>query len=140
MENGKMDAMLLAELTDAFQDIGSQFGFMNIVVKSNKDYTDIYLVDKHALQIEIDWREFNLFMYVVYLKDGKLPNKNIIYRYNDGHWCRKYLEEIYRTKRPKAPPPPHRHSSDYIRSVFRFYEQLISKNNGILRKFLSDID
>ena len=91
MEKGKMDTMLLAELTDAFQDIGSQFGFMNIVVKSNKDYTDIYLVDKHALQIEIDWREFNLFMYVVYLKDGKLPNKNIIYRYNDGHWCRKYL-------------------------------------------------
>lgn len=135
-----MDQTILDELRGKFQEIGSRFGFSNTIVKSSGHYTDIYLVGQHALQMEIDWRECNLFMYVVLLRDRKLPPQDVIYSYKDGHWCRKYLEEVYRTKRPRAPKPPLRYSQDYICAVFRFYSQLLENGGDVLRAFLLDLE
>ena len=75
--------------------------FSKPIQQNNRYHSAIYILNPentYALQLEIDWMEYETFMYLVYLKNGNLPNKGIIYSYPDGHWCRKFLEEIYKTK------------------------------------------
>ena len=97
-------------------------------------------MNKHALQIEIDWQENNLFMYVVYLKNEVLPDKNVIYSYEEGQWCRKFLEEVYKTKRPQTKDSNRRYSLEHLIDCFEFYMKLINSNPTILAEFCKSID
>lgn len=130
-----MDELILNQLSNRLQEIGNELGFHKLIKKSSAYISKIYVVNKHALQLEVDWRENDLFMYAVYLKNNKLPDAGVIYRYSDGQWCRKYLEEIYRTKRPIVKDKNKRYSSKYFFDVFEFYMQLINGNPDILRDF-----
>ena len=135
-----MNDLILNQLSEKLYEIGKQMNFSKPIIRSDKYSSEIYIVKNHALQIEIDWQENNLFMYVVYLKDNVLPNRNVVYRYKDGQWCRKFLEEIYRTKRPYVGDRIRRYSSEYLLDCFAFYMQLIHNNPKILTDFYNTID
>lgn len=130
-----MNDLILNKLSDKLYEIGNLMDFSKPVIRSNKHRTEIYIIKDHALQIEVDWQENNLFMYVVYLKNKTLPKENVIYTYEDGQWCRKFLEEIYKTKRPYMKDRNRRYSSNYLFDCFEFYAQLIINNPVILTEF-----
>lgn len=136
-----MDKHILKQLSDRFSEIAKEQGFDKLVVHSfNYWLSEVYAVKTHALQIEIDWREKNLYMYAVYLKNTKLPDKNVIYKYSDGHWCRKYLEEIYATKRPRKIADNKTFSLDHMFDVLEFYAQLIKNNPQVVKEFFENIE
>lgn len=135
-----MENLFLNQLSHRLYEMGKTFGFSKPVVRSDRYTSEIYVINKHALQIEIDWRENNLFMYVVYLKNGELPDKNVIYSYADGHWCRKFLEEVYDSKRPRVKEYRARYSAEYLIDCFEFYKKLIDRNPVILTEFYKSIN
>lgn len=130
-----MNDRFLQELTDRLYKIGTALGFRKLRIRTNDRTTEIYLVNNHALQVEVDWRENNLFMYAVYLKDNTLPDKSVIYRYKDGQWCREFLEELYKTKRPPVKDKQRRYTEAYLFDCLTFYEKLIYSNPSILTSF-----
>ena len=130
-----MNISILNELSSKLYHLGKMINFPKSFVRSDRYSSEIYIINKHALQLEIDWQENNLFMYVVYLKNEELPYKSVIYIYNDGQWCRKFLEEVYKTKRPLIKNSNRRYSSEYLFDCFEFYMQLIDNNPAILTEF-----
>lgn len=134
-----MNDLILEQLANKLYEIGKEMGFSKPVIRSSRYSSEIYIIKEHALQLEIDWRENELFMYVVRLKDRTLPDRNVIYSYEDGQWCRKYLEEIYKTKRPRIKDRNKRYSAEYLLDRFAFYEQLINGAPQILTEFYKSI-
>ena len=130
-----MDKKVLCQLAEGLQTIGEGLGFTNRVIRKSLGVSEIYVVNRHALQLEVDWRENNLFMYAVYLKNKGVPDKGVLYHYGDGHWCRKYLEEICVVKRPITKDCDRRYSSAYLFDCFAFYADLINTNKDILKNF-----
>ena len=130
-----MDKTVLYQLAEELQKLGESLGFSNRVIRTRCGVTEIYVVNRHALQLEVDWRENDLFMYAVYLKNKSLPDEGVLYHYGDGHWCRKYLEEIYLVKRPIIKDHDRRYSSAYLFDCFAFYTDMIKSNTDILKKF-----
>ena len=130
-----MEKTALYQLAEGLQKLGESLGFGNQVMRTNCGASEIYVVNRHALQLEVDWRENNLFMYAVYLKNKDLPDKEVLYHYGDGHWCRKYLEEIYLVKRPTIKDHDRRYTSAYLFDCFAFYTDLINSNADILKDF-----
>ena len=130
-----MDKTALYQLAEGLQKLGESLGFGNQVMRTNCGASEIYVVNRHALQLEVDWRENNLFMYAVYLKNNDLPDKEVLYHYGDGHWCRKYLEEICLVKRPTIKDHDRRYTSAYLFDCFAFYTDLINSNADILKDF-----
>lgn len=135
-----MSYLILNQLSDKLYEIGEKMGFSRPIIRSDRYSTEIYIIKNHALQLEIDWQENNLFMYVVYLKNNELPDKSVIYSYEDGQWCRKFLEEIYKTKRPCIKDHNRRYSLEYLFDCFEFYIQLISSNPMVLTEFYKSIN
>lgn len=126
---------LQKQLIEAFSEIGDLFGLNKSETRHyNKNITSIYLLGKNALEIEIDWRENVLFMYVVRIVNGKIPDNTTIYKYDDSSWCRKYIDEIYNTKN-------HLYKSQditkpaFLVDLIQYYKNLISNNPDILKPF-----
>lgn len=130
-----MNKLILDQLSGRLDKIGKELGFHKLIMRSNGSISEIYIANNHALELEIDWHENNLFMYAVYLKNKEIPKKGIVYRYEDGQWCRKYLEEIYKTKRPDAKNTLKRYSETYLLDCFEFYIDLIHSSTDILKIF-----
>ena len=130
-----MDKMVLCQLAEELQKLGESLDFGNQVIRTSRGVSEIYVVNRHALQLEVDWRENNLFMYAVYLKNNSLPDKGVLYHYGDVHWCRKYLEELYLAKRPIIKDRNRRYSTAYLFDCFMFYTDLINRNTDILKDF-----
>ena len=123
-------------LTNRFRALGTALGLTNCRTRRVGQITELYLCDRHALQMEIDWRENELFVYAVQLCDGKLPGSDVVYRYRDGSVCRTFLEEIYHAKRPMQ---PNRREEHLLRCL-EFYEALIHRDSGVLLRFLDSMD
>ena len=134
-----MNDLILQELSKQFWELGKSIGFSKIHTRADRYASKVYLINRHALQIEIDWREYDLFMYVVYLKDGELPNENVIYSYDDGHWCRKFIEDIYHTNLPNVKDRNQRYSQKYLFERFERYRALIENDPQILAEFYESI-
>ena len=134
-----MKEHIFNQLSERFCEIGKKLDLTGLIVRGDNYNSEIYIKNNHALQLEIDWHENNLFMYVVYLKNNELPDKNVIYNYEDGQWCRKYLEEIYKTKRPQQKDRSKRYSEQYLFECLGFYEKLIEKNSSVLQEFFKSI-
>ena len=130
-----MKNLILEQISKEFYKLGEELGFKKRVVRHSGPISEIYVLNKHALQIEVDWHENDLFMYVVYLKNKSLPDDSVIYSYDDGHWCRKYLEGIYKAKHPVVKNKNIRYSSEYLLDCFDFYKRLIATNPSILKDF-----
>ena len=133
-----MNEVILEQLAQKLYELGREWGFSAPIVRTDGTISEIYIVKDHALQLEIDWRENDLFLYAVYLRDGELPGKSVIYSYPDGHWCRKYLEEICHTKRAVVRDRERRYSEEYLFERFDFYVQMIRKHREHLAEFLAD--
>lgn len=131
---------VLRQLTSMFCEIGKEWGFSEPIIRNRSYVSEVYIVKKNAIQIEVDWRGNDLFMYVVRLVNGNLPPKNVVYSYDDGKWCRKYFEEIYRTKRPMIKDQRQRYSVKYLYDSFDFYTALIKNQPTVLKKFLDQCD
>lgn len=130
-----MRDILLDQLSDRFCELGRALGFTKKHIQTVGNISEIYVINEHAIQLEIDWKENALFMYAVYIKDNRLPDRNVIYNYEDGHWCRKYIEEIYKTKQPRLKDRSRRYTQEYLFDCFDFYAQLINSNPKILLDF-----
>lgn len=130
-----MHKTILYRLTEKLKRLCEDLGFSKQVVRINCGVSEIYVVNRHALQLEVDWRENNLFMYAVYLKNNSLPDKEVIYNYGDGHWCKKYLEEIYQVERPIIKDRNRRYSTEYLFDCFAFYAELIKSNTDLIKNF-----
>ena len=133
-----MNQLILERLKRRMADLAAELGYSDPVVRKAGTISEIYVVKTHALQLEIDWRENDLFLYAVYLRDGKLPGKSVIYSYPDGHWCRKYLEEVCHTKRAVVRDRERRYSEEYLFERFDFYVQMIRRHRERLAEFLAD--
>lgn len=114
--------------------------FSKPIQQSNRYHSAIYILNPentYALQLEIDWMEYETFMYLVYLKNGNLPNKGIIYSYPDGHWCRKFLEEIYKTK--CFYKNSTRYTDERLFEHFMFYKDLIMRDPHKLQLYFESL-
>ena len=115
--------------------LGSEFNLFSIVVQTERDVTSIYIKNTHALQLEINWRENTMFMYVVYLINGEIPQSNVLYQYNNGQWCRKYIEEIYGTNNPMY-KSQNRKKREFLFDLLDYYMTLIRSNPSLLNNLL----
>ena len=127
-------------LTERFRTLGAALGLTSFDTRRDGQITELYLYDRHALQMEIDWRENNLFLYAVRLRERRLPERDIVYRYGDGQLCRTYLEAVYRVKRTEPVDPQRRYSEAYLWECFDFYEGLIMAAPTVLLEFFNDMD
>ena len=131
---------IVKELMIKFSEFGTSLGFSKPIVRSCCNISEMYIVKNHAIQIEIDWNEYDLYMYVVYLREQQLPSINVVYKYDDGHWCRRYLEDLYQVKRNYCNDRNKRYSSGYLFERFDYYINLVNSNCAVLMDFLQSID
>ena len=135
-----MDKLVLEQLAQRFHEIGGECGFSEPVVRLDGTISEIYIVKDHALQLEVDWRENDLFLYVVYLRNRKLPDKSVIYSYPDGHWCRKYIEEVCRTKRKPVRDRKRRYETEYLFDRFDECAQMLRENRERIMEWFAMLD
>ena len=68
------------------------YGFSTPIVKNENGSTTITLMLTHiALEIEIEWRDFDIFMLVVKLENGNIPSG---YYVSNGRPCRYHLQKV----------------------------------------------
>lgn len=130
--NGNINqAEIKKMLVNGFSEIGEFLELNSIDIREGKNCTTIYLVGTNALELEIDWHENALFMYIVHLIDGKIPNDDIIYKYDDGTWCRIYIDEVYQKKNPIY-KSINRARPDFLLELFQYYKKLIESDPSII--------
>jgi len=132
---------MVSELSEKLRELGKEFGFNEFIIQSGTLYDELYVKNKHALMIDIDWRDRFVGLYVVYLKDGKIP-KYAVDAYSDGHWCIKSIMSIYhRTYPRKSKKESYKlPTDDDLYDLFYFPYQLIKDNPEVLRTFLENMD
>jgi hypothetical protein len=132
---------------DAFQSIlgsfirlGKMLGFTSApFIQHDRFGSSVYLFGSYTLQVEIDWRDNVLSMYVVNTSNGIIP-EGVVRNYLDGTWCRKYIEEVYNTKQPSAKKwskAKDRHSEESLYDSLEFYMKTISSNPDAISVFVS---
>lgn len=130
---------LLDKVTQSFVELGNFLGYSIMKEKSECQSSNIYLLDdnkNYSLQLEIEWRECDCFLYVVRMEDGKLP-KDFYYANENSEWCRKYIEDIYVIKNPVYIEYVNlKGTGDFIERKFDFYNQLIQNNLQPLKDIL----
>lgn len=131
---------MITQLEERFRALGTVLGLTKYKVRRGKWTEELYLYDRHALQLEIDRRENALFLYGVRLRDGRLPGPEVVYRYPDGQLCRTFLEEIYHAKRPAPGARREQYTEAYLLACFDFYENLIRSDPDILRRYFDTMD
>ncbi len=123
---------LLEEFAQKFLDLGKSLDFSKCEIKTDCQSSNIYLLkdsnNKYSLQLEIEWRECDCFLYLVRLENGK-PPKNFYYTNEQGEWGRKYIEDIYAVKNPVYTEKVKlKNTWNFIECKFDFYVHLIQNN------------
>ena len=131
-----MNKQVLNRLTQEFYAFGKTMGYGEPIVKSKGTISEMYILGTPALQIEVDWHENNLFMYAVNIRYDRIPDEDVIYTYPDGQWCRKYIEELYRVKRPPVTDKNRRYSPEYLYDCLEFYIKLIEHDPSVLKNII----
>ena len=131
-----MNKQVLNRLTQEFYAFGKTMGYGEPIVKSKGTISEIYILGSPAIQVEVDWYENNLFMYAVNIRYDRIPDEDVIYTYPDGQWCRKYIEELYRVKRPPVTDKNRRYSPEYLYDCLEFYIKLIEHDPSVLKNIL----
>ena len=132
---------MISDLSEKLRELGKEFGFNEFIIQSGTLYDELYVKNKHALMIDIDWRYRFVGLYVVYLKDGKIP-QYAVDSYPDGHWCIKSIMSIYHRSYPlKNKKDRFKISTDEeLYERFYFSYQLVKDNPEVLRTFLENMD
>ena len=132
----------LEELAQKFFKLGKSLDFSKYEIKTECQSSNIYLLkdinNKYSLQLEIEWRECDCFMYLVRLENGKIP-KDFFYTYKNGNWCRKYIEDIYSKKNAVyIEKSSMRYTKEFIEYKFEFYANLIQNNPQPIKKIIHE--
>ena len=78
-----------------FSFLQDKFGFEKPIFNRDKWNTTVsYLSKEIGIEIELDWRDFDVFILITKLYEGKLPEG---YYMSKGKTCRVHLEEILQT-------------------------------------------
>ena len=133
---------LLEEFAQKFLDLGKFLDFSKYEIKTECQSSSIYLLkdsnNKYSLQLEIEWRECDCFLYLVRLENGKIP-KEFFYAYKNGEWCRKYIEDIYSKKNSVyIEKSSMRYTKEFLECKFEFYAHLIQNNPKPIRKIIEE--
>jgi hypothetical protein len=62
-----------------------------ILIRGAENTTISYLSKEIGIEIELDWRDFDVFILIAKLEGGKLPKGYYVFR---GEKCRVHLEEV----------------------------------------------
>ena len=77
---------------DKFSFLQDEFGLNKpILNRDNWNTTVSYLSKEIGIEIELDWRDFDVFILITKLDGGKLPKGYYVFR---GKTCRVHLEEV----------------------------------------------
>jgi hypothetical protein len=97
-----------------FAFLQQQHAFSQLVVDRASSGTTIdFFSTELAIEVEIDWREFDVFLLVVRLDNGALPNG---YYVADGRRCRIHLLSLFREQGWEVEPGVfHRLSMSHAR-------------------------
>lgn len=133
---------ILDELTQKFISLGNCLGFSKCKIKTECQSSNIYLLkdtnNEYSLQLEIEWRECDCFMYVIRLENGNIP-KDFFYVYENDEWCRKYIEDIYSKKNPVYTEKSSiKYTKEFLYCKFEFYSQLIQNNPQPIKDILDN--
>lgn len=136
------EEIITAELVKRLDRIGKMLGMSELIIRKDSDYAEIFVKGKHALLLEIDWRDFIVMLDVIYLKDGYIP-ENTRLNYTDGHWCQKSILEIYHwkpsKKKSKKKTYPTEREAETLYYWMDLHEQLINDNPEILIDFYNSL-
>ena len=67
--------------------------------------------------------------------DNTLPVDGVIYHYDDGRWCRKYIEELYKIKNPVYDSPKSvRYTEEFIDLKIDFYKSIFKNPEPLWEK------
>lgn len=79
-------------LLDKFAFLKNEYGLSELIIEDNGWITDIYYLGYEiGIEFELDLHDFDVFVLVVLLEDGKIPGG---YYMNKGAKCRVHLEKI----------------------------------------------
>lgn len=82
-------------VTNQFAELTS-YGFSEPIIERGSWSTVIdWLGSDIALELELDWREFDIFLLIVRLEDGQLPQG---YYISNGEPCRFHLQKVITEK------------------------------------------
>lgn len=80
----------------------SEFGLSEATIDEDNQISSIVWKRRIiGLEVEIDWREIDLYVLLVKLEDGDLPNG---YYVSNGHPCRYHLQKIIKEKQWDVDP------------------------------------
>lgn len=135
-----------ADLTEVFAALGKKLGFSDPIVHDRGWETHIFMIrNGHALQMEILWYGLVVFVHVVRLHNGRLPDGYVEYKNPDGSWGKISIYTIYHVK-----PEKHKKKRNlslktwddmepyYYRSLKEL--DLIRENPDVLLDFMDQID
>jgi len=81
---------------DKFAFLQDGFGLGTPILKRDTCNTTIsYLSSEIGIEIELDWRDLDVFILITKLDEGKLPKGYYVY---NGKVCRVHLEEVLKNK------------------------------------------
>ena len=87
---------LLEKFARKFVELGKSLGFSKHEIKTEYQSSNIYLLkdsnNEYSLQLEIEWRECDCFLYVVRMEDGELP-KSFYYKFPSIYYTILLLSE-----------------------------------------------
>jgi hypothetical protein len=91
-ENKKIESLVL----DKFSFLQDEFGFNKPILNHDTLNTTVsYLSEKIGIEIELDWRDSDVFVLITKLDEGKLPKGYYVF---NGKTCRVHLEEVLQNK------------------------------------------
>lgn len=130
---------IINKVIASFRQFDKKFEFEQLKITTDHDITNIYLLNGCALQIEILWREYDLFLYLVNIVEKEIPD-NGIYNYDNGQWCRKYIEDIYKIKNPIYKSKKElRYTETFLDLKIEFYKQILFEKPEILINAIKSI-
>lgn len=131
-ENTISEEEIKNQIISLFLQLGKDLGLTDSIIQEKTCMTSVYLVKTHALELQIDWFDNSLFVYVVRLINKQIPNRNIIYSYSDGSWCRKIIEDVINTNDNKLRKKriKNRHSRLFMLELLNYYIDLLEKNSS----------
>lgn len=81
---------------DKFSFLQDEFGFGKPVLNKDTWNTTVsYLSKEISIEIELDWRDLDVFILITRLDNGKLPKGYYLF---NGKTCRLHLEEVLQKK------------------------------------------
>ena len=87
-DNKEIESLVLDKFSFLQDDVGLNKPILN---RDTGNTTVSYLSKEIGIEIELDWRDFDVFILIAKLDGGKLPKGYYMFR---GETCRVHLEEV----------------------------------------------